>query len=158
MSLMIDEVMTKPSHSLWSMLCIFFSAFTLLAKWREGNQAHKKPCATNFQSFSSRVSGRKHAVLEPWKTAVNTEVVLFWIVSQTSAPTNWLNYPVTLINNSYTVTTTTWFLPRDAAMVVHRMLSHSLCLSRVSLSQASVPSKWLKISSGKQRSMIAQGL
>jgi len=55
-SLVLDEERMRPGHWLGSVLCVFFSALTLLVEWQEEHQP-VKTWATSPQRFSSRCSG-----------------------------------------------------------------------------------------------------
>jgi len=46
-------------------LCVPFSALTLMVAWQEGHLVHKSPCYTNLQRFSSGTGGGGGSEREP---------------------------------------------------------------------------------------------
>ena len=55
-----DEEKMRSGHWLWPVVCVSFSALTLLVWLHEGNLAREKP-VTHSQSLSSATGGRKKA-------------------------------------------------------------------------------------------------
>jgi len=47
----MDEERMKPGDWLWSLLCLPFSALTLMIRWQEGHLDCKKPHSTNRRCF-----------------------------------------------------------------------------------------------------------
>jgi len=53
-SLVVDEERMRPSHWLVLVLCVPFSALTLMVRWQKGHLDSKRSCSTNPQRFCSR--------------------------------------------------------------------------------------------------------
>jgi len=68
--------MMKSGHWLRSVLCVHFTALTLMAGWQEGHPTHQKPGFTNPQRFFSGTDGgrqTKEELADYWLTLVHLE-------------------------------------------------------------------------------------
>jgi len=56
----VDNERMRPGHGLKSVLCVAYSALTLLVGWWEGHQALNKTYATYPQKLSSETNGKRN--------------------------------------------------------------------------------------------------
>ena len=69
---MLDEERMRPGRWLGTVLCVPYSALTLLVLWQEGHPAHKNLCHLSTVLFHSKWMKN---VQFTWKMAINTLTV-----------------------------------------------------------------------------------
>jgi len=67
----VDEERMRPGHWLGLVLCVPFSALTLIAGWQEGHPARKNPHSTNPRG--SLLEQVEKDQKEDWLTQVHVE-------------------------------------------------------------------------------------